>query len=47
MYNSSEDMKNYQEAVASAADSYPELISSYDDAGNAIIDLTSAETTLS
>ena len=47
MYNSAEDMQAYQDAVGTAADSYPELISAYDEAGNAIIDLQAAETALS
>jgi len=43
MYNSEEDMKAYKDAMNTMADAYPDLISSYDEAGNAIIDITAAE----
>jgi len=43
MYNSTEDMQAYKDAMNSMASEYPELIGSYDAAGNAIIDLNAAE----
>lgn len=46
MYNSTEDMQAYKDAMNTMADAYPQLISSYDEAGNAIIDLNEAEQTL-
>jgi len=46
MYNSDEDMQNYIEAMNNMASAYPELISGYDNAGNAIIDLNHAEEVL-
>ena len=46
MYNSADDMTAYQDAMANMASQYPELISSYDSAGNAIIDLNQAEVLL-
>ena len=46
MYNSEEDMKNYKDAMAAMAEEYPSLIGSYDEAGNAIIDLQKAEEAL-
>jgi len=47
MYNSADDMKAYKDAMNSMADDYPLLISNYDEAGNAIIDLAAAEEELS
>lgn len=46
MYNSTEDMKAYKDAMNNMASEYPQLISSYDEAGNAIIDLNKAESLL-
>jgi len=46
MYNSSDDMKSYTDAMNSMADNYPQLIAAYDEAGNAIIDLEGAESLL-
>lgn len=46
MYNSAEDMQAYKEALANMADTYPELVTSYDSAGNAIINITQAEDAL-
>lgn len=43
MYNSTEDMEAYQDAMNTMASTYPSLVSSYDAAGNAIIDLNQAE----
>ena len=43
MYNSNEDMQKYQDAMNTMASNYPTLISNYDAAGNAIIDLNKAE----
>lgn len=46
MYNSTEDMKAYKDAMNNMASEYPQLISSYDEAGNAIVDLNKAENLL-
>ena len=46
MYNSTEDMQKYKEAMNNMAADYPQLVESYDSAGNAIINLNSAEETL-
>lgn len=43
MYNSTEDMQKYKEAMNNMAADYPELIANYDEAGNKIIDLNAAE----
>ena len=43
MYNSADDMQAYKDAMNNMASQYPNLISSYDEAGNAIIDLQAAE----
>ena len=43
MYNSTDDMQAYTDAMNTMASQYPALVSSYDEAGNAIIDLNSAE----
>ena len=47
MYNSEEDMKAYKDAIANMAADYPQLISQYDAAGDAIIEIESAEAALS
>ena len=46
MYNSTEDMQAYKDAMNTMASQYPSLISNYDEAGNAIIDLNAAEALL-
>lgn len=46
MYNSAEDMKAYKDAMNTLGQSYPELISTYDSMGNAVINLQEAEETL-
>ena len=46
MYNSTEDMQAYKDAMNTLGQSYPELISTYDSMGNAIIDLQQAESVL-
>ena len=46
MYNSTEDMKAYKDAMNTLGEEYPNLISSYDEAGNAIINISAAETAL-
>ena len=46
MYNSSDDMQAYKDAMNNMAEQYPNLISAYDEAGNAIINLTEAEALL-
>ena len=46
MYNSNEDMEKYKDAMNTMASEYPSLISHYDEAGNAIIDLNAAEVLL-
>jgi len=46
MYNSTEDMQAYKDAMNTMADAYPNLVSAYDEAGNAIIALEDAETYL-
>ena len=43
MYNSTDDMKKYKDAMNTLADQYPQLIESYDEQGNAILDLQDAE----
>ena len=43
MYNSTEDMQAYKDAMNTLAEEYPELISGYDEAGNAIVNLNEAE----
>ena len=43
MYNSTEDMNKYKDAMNTMASQYPSLISNYDEAGNAVIDLNAAE----
>jgi len=43
MYNSAEDMQAYKDAMNTLASEYPQLVSSYDEAGNAIINLERAE----
>jgi len=43
MYNSEEDMKAYKDAMNTMGNEYPGLISAYDEAGNAIVSLESAE----
>lgn len=42
-YESAEAMQNYKDALNSAAELYPSLVEGYDNAGNAIINITSAE----
>ena len=46
MYDSKEDMQAYKEAMNNVGKEYPELITRYDEQGNAIVDLTKAENTL-
>jgi hypothetical protein len=43
MYNSTEDMQAYKDAMQTMANEYPSVISGFDEAGNAIIDLNKAE----
>ena len=46
MYNSTEDMQAYKDAMNTMAAEYPTLISGYDAAGNAIIEISNAEAEL-
>ena len=46
MYDSADSMTAYKDAMNTLASQYPQLISAYDSAGNAIIDLQDAEQTL-
>ena len=46
MYNSSDDMQAYKDAMNTMASQYPSLVSAYDEAGNAIIDIENAEALL-
>lgn len=45
-YESAEAAEEYQQAVEDLADKFPELIMGFDEAGNVIVDLQSAEETL-
>ena len=45
-YDSKESAEEYQEAVDSLADSYPQLIAGMDESGNIILDMTNAEAEL-
>ena len=45
-YESAEAAEEYQQAVDDLADKFPELIMGFDEAGNVIVDLQSAEKTL-
>jgi hypothetical protein len=39
MYDSTEDMQAYKDAMNTLASEYPNLVSAYDESGNAIINL--------
>ena len=43
MYNSTEDMQAYKDAMNTLASQYPALVNAYDEAGNAIIEIQDAE----
>lgn len=47
MYDSTDSMQAYKDAISNMAEQYPELVSAYDSAGNAIINITDAEEALS